>query len=114
MLGLWDLIPIPRTDTKINSEPCLGAHPLDAAGGVGLCLHYLQSSMREVGLQLIFALVPLTVNHYLAFARQSLLATLRGYSASRITWREDDRLDEMAGCVRVAHMETIYGSRCMY
>ena len=47
---LWNSTPIPRTDTNINGEPRLGARSLDAAGGLGLYLHYLRSSMREVGL----------------------------------------------------------------
>ena len=98
---LWNSTPIPRTDTNINGEPCLGACSLDAAGGLGLYLHYLRSSMREVGLQLIFALIPSTVNRYLAFARQILLITLRGYPASGITWLDDDKLDEMSSLVQV-------------
>ena len=65
---LWNSTPIPWTDTNINGEPHLGACSLDATGGLGLYLHYLWSSMREVGLKLIFALVPSTVSHYLAFA----------------------------------------------
>lgn len=98
---LWNSTPIPRTDTNINGEPRLGARSLDAAGGLGLYLHYLRSSMREVGLQLIFALIPSTVNRYLAFARQILLITLRGYPASGITWLDDDKLDEMSSLVQV-------------
>ena len=92
---------IPQTDTNTFGEPRLGARSLDAAGGLGLYLHYLRSSMREVGLQLIFALIPSTVNRYLTFARQILLATLRGYPASRITWMEDEELNEMTRLVQV-------------
>ena len=98
---LWNSNPIPRTDTNAHGEPRVGARSLDAAGGLGLYLHYLRSSMREVGLQLIFALIPSTVNRYLCFARQILLATLRGYPASRITWLDDEKLDEMTSLVQV-------------
>ena len=104
--NLWDSTPILRTDTNIHCEPHLGACSLDAAGGLGLCLHYLQSSMREVGLRLIFALIPSTVNRYLAFARQILLSTLRGYPASRITSLDDDKLDEMTELVQVWNIVT--------
>jgi len=97
----WNSIPIPRTDTNIHGEPRLGARSLDAAGGLGLYLHYLRSSMREVGLQLIFALIPSTVNRYLGFACQILLATLRGYPASQITWIDGEKLDEMTDLVQV-------------
>lgn len=98
---LWDSTPIPRTDTNIHGEPRLGARSLDAAGGLGLYLHYLRSSMREVRLQLIFALIPSTVSRYLAFARQILLITLRGYSASKVTWLDDNKLNEMTSLVQV-------------
>ena len=57
--------------------------------------------MREVGLQLIFALIPSTVNCYLTFARQILLSTLRGYSTSNVAWLDDDRLEEMTGLIQV-------------
>ena len=83
------------------ASPRLGARLLDAAGGLGLYLHYLRSSMREVGLQLIFALIPSTVHRYLAFARKILLATLRGYPALKITWMEDEKLNEMMRLVQV-------------
>ena len=98
---LWNFTPIPRTDTNPFGKPRLGARSLDAAGGLGLYLHYLRSSMREVGLQLIFGLIPSTVSRYLAFACQILLATLRSYPASRITWLDDDELDEMSSLVQV-------------
>ncbi len=103
---LWNSTPIPRTDTSANGNPRLAARSLDAAGGLGLYLHYLRSSMREVGLQLIFALIPSTVNRYLAFARQILLNTLRGYPASSITWFSPDALDEMTNLVQVRCFES--------
>ena len=97
----WNSTAIPCTDTNINGEPRLGAHSLNAAGGLGFYLHYLQSSMREVGLQLIFALIPSTINHYLTFTHQTLLHTLKEYSASRFTWLDDNRLDEMSSLIQV-------------
>jgi len=100
---LWDSTPIPRTDTNSNGEPRLGARSLDAAGGLGLYLHYLRSPTREVGLQLIFALIPSTVNRYLAFARQILLETLRQYPAAGVGWPGDhSQFSEMANLVQVA------------
>jgi hypothetical protein len=62
--------------------------------------------MREVGLQLIFALIPSTINHYLAFVHQILLATLRGYPASRITPLDDDELDKMTNLMQVMSIVT--------
>lgn len=97
----WDSTPIPQTDTNTNGEPRLGARSLDAAGGLGLYLCYLRSSTTEVGLQLIFALVPSTVNRYLTFARQVLLHTLRKFQAATIKWPDGNQLNEMTSIVQV-------------
>lgn len=98
---LWNSTPIPRTDTNTAGEPRLGARSLDAAGGLGLYLHYLRSSMRETGLQLVFALIPSTVSRYLAFARQILLDTLHQCPAARVGWPDDSELNEMTNLVQV-------------
>ena len=100
----WDSTPIPRTDTNINGEPRLRARSLNAAGGLGLFLCYLRSSATETGLQLIFALIPSTVNRYLTFARQILLSTLRQYHAGMIEWPDDNQLNEMASLVQVLYV----------
>ena len=111
---LWDSMPIPRTDTNINGEPRLGARSLEAAGGLGLYLHYLRSPTREVGLQLIFALIPSTVNRYLTFARQILLNTLRQYPAARVGWPDDhSQLDDMTNLVQVVYVFFVRGSFLM-
>ena len=101
---LWDSTPIPQSDTNINGEPRLGARSLDAAGGLGLCLCYLRSSTREMGLQLIFALIPSTVNRYLAFARQILLRTLRQFHAAKVEWPSGDQLNKMTNLIQVCHL----------
>ena len=57
-------------------------------GTLGLVLHYLMSAMPSMGLQLIFALIPTTVSHYLQFSLSILLATLRTMPESSIKWTE--------------------------
>lgn len=104
---LWDSTPIPRTDTNINGEPRLGARSLNAAGGLGLFLCYLRSSATEIGLQLAFALIPSTVNRYLAFSRQILLDTLRQFHAAMIEWPNGNQLDEMTKLVQVLHVPIV-------
>jgi len=100
---LWDSTPIPQTDTNTNGEPRLGAHLLNTAGSLGLYLHYLRSPTREVGLQLIFALIPSMVNRYLAFTHQMLLNTLRQYPAAGVGWPGNhSQFSEMANLVQVA------------
>ena len=59
---LWLSRPIPRTDVSIHGEPRPGGRFLDAWGALGLVLHYLNSTMLEISLQQIFALIPTTVS----------------------------------------------------
>ena len=64
----WNSTPIPRADVSRHGQPRIGGRSLDAAGALGLTLHFLSSAMRELSLQQIFALIPATVNRYLDFA----------------------------------------------
>ena len=109
--ALWNSTAITRTDTDANGQPRLGARSLDAAGGLGLYLCYLWSSATEMGLQLIFALIPSTVNRYLTSARQILLQTLRQYPAARVQWPDDDQLSEMTNLIQVPYHFVVF-SRC--
>jgi hypothetical protein len=70
--------------------------------------------MREVGLQLIFTLIPSTINCYLNFTHQILLNTLRVYFASRVTWLDDSELDEIMRLIQVADTGTHHRPFCMY
>jgi hypothetical protein len=106
---IWDSTAIPWTDINPISKPHLGACSLDAAGGLGLYLHYIQFSMREVGLQLIFALIPSTVSHYLAFACQILLETLCQYPAARVAWPNGGQFNEMTNLIQVIHVLPVFG-----
>ncbi|KIJ43747.1 hypothetical protein M422DRAFT_60301 [Sphaerobolus stellatus SS14] len=72
----WDATPIPCNDTSSVGEARIGRHSLDAAGALGLVLHYLNSTMCEVSLQQIFALIPITISHYLNFSLQILMLTV--------------------------------------
>lgn len=73
---LWDTTPIPRNDVSSRGEPRMGARSLDAAGALGLILHYLGSAMLEVTLQQVFALTPSVLSRYLEFAEAILHQTL--------------------------------------
>jgi hypothetical protein len=74
---MWDSTPIPREDVSYQGNPRPWARSLDAAGALGLVLHFLGSAMLETHLQQIFALIPSSVSRYLCFARKILLRTLR-------------------------------------
>ncbi|KAE9383641.1 hypothetical protein BT96DRAFT_1027124 [Gymnopus androsaceus JB14] len=80
----WNNTPIPRNDVSSQAGPRIHARSLDAAGALGLVLHYLSSSMLEITLQQVFALVPSVLTRYLDFAKQILLQTLRSMPEAQI------------------------------
>ncbi|THU96941.1 hypothetical protein K435DRAFT_965717 [Dendrothele bispora CBS 962.96] len=55
--------PVPANEFYNTGGRCLGA-----AGALGLVLHYLESAMRKIELQEIFALVPSVLSRYLDFS----------------------------------------------
>jgi hypothetical protein len=81
-------IPWDDTDKSGTSRP--GRRSLDATGALGLVLHYLNSTMRELSLQQIFALVPSTVSRYVRFALDILLETLKAMPDASIQWPRDE------------------------
>ncbi|KAJ7224651.1 hypothetical protein GGX14DRAFT_387324 [Mycena pura] len=82
----WYSIPIPRNDASATGNPRPGARSLDAEGALGLVLHYLNSTMREISLQQIFALIPTTISRYITFGLKILLAVLRQMPDAAICW----------------------------
>jgi hypothetical protein len=86
----WNTTPIPRDDAVGTGNTRPGARSLDASGALGLLLHYLNSTMREISLQQIFALIPSTVSRYITLGLRLLLATLRTMPAAKIKWPQHD------------------------
>ena len=58
----WLSTSIPQINTNRTGAPRPGAQSLNPPGALGLALHYLSSTMHDVSLQQIFALIPLTVS----------------------------------------------------
>ena len=58
---------------------------LDAAGTLGLVLHFVNSAMQEVSLPQIFVLVPAAISHYINFALGILLNILKRIPEAAIT-----------------------------
>ncbi|TFK17979.1 hypothetical protein FA15DRAFT_604134 [Coprinopsis marcescibilis] len=86
----WDETPVPRADAEGRGDSRPGGRSLDAAGALGLLLHYLSSTMREISLQEIFALIPSTVFRYITFGLQILLEILRRIGEAEIEWPDDN------------------------
>jgi hypothetical protein len=76
---------------------------LDAAGALGLALHFLNSTMREISLQQIFALIPSTVTRYIDFSLDILLHILRCMYAARIAWPNVEEMEEYAELIGRRH-----------
>ena len=83
---LWHGSPIPRDDTAWAGSARPGHRSLDAAGPLGLVLHYLNLTMREISLQQIFALIPTTVSRYITFCLEIFLETLCDMPDTAIKW----------------------------
>lgn len=99
----WDETTIPRADVSQTGAPRPGRRSLDAAGALGLILHYLNSTMREVSLQQIFALVPASVSRYIDFALDILLYTVRRMREARVAWPHGDEFEVYAQLVQARH-----------
>ncbi|TCD64819.1 hypothetical protein EIP91_003600 [Steccherinum ochraceum] len=100
----WNKRTIPRADVRPHGIPRLGRRSLDAAGALALVLHWLNSTMREVSLCQIFALIPSTVNRYLDNALDILDRTLLHIPEAEITWPEDEEvLAELTEIVQMRH-----------
>ncbi|KAF7763994.1 hypothetical protein Agabi119p4_8538 [Agaricus bisporus var. burnettii] len=100
---LWDSTPIPRSDTNSGGIPRLSRCSLDAAGALGLILHYLSSPMLEVSLCEIFALIPATVSRYIQFSLSLLLQTLRRMPQSRVCYLTGSEFQEQNDLIVVRH-----------
>ncbi|KAJ3012590.1 hypothetical protein NUW54_g1823 [Trametes sanguinea] len=82
----WSSQPVQRTDVRPDSSPRPGRRSLDAAGALGLILHWLSSTMRAISLQEIFALTAATVDRYIHTALDILLKTLCDMPDARLAW----------------------------
>jgi hypothetical protein len=99
----WETRPIPRADANFRGRPRLQARSLDAAGALGLILHYLTSAIPETALQQIFAVIPSTVSRYIDFGLLILLGTLRSIPAAAIRWPEGQDFRDLNDLITQRH-----------
>jgi hypothetical protein len=99
----WYTMPITRSDVDSAGRTRPVARSLNAAGALGLILHYLSSTIHEVALQEIFAIVPSTVSRYITFSLKILLATLREIPDARIAWPRGDEFRQFNNAIRERH-----------
>ncbi|KDN33518.1 hypothetical protein RSAG8_13388, partial [Rhizoctonia solani AG-8 WAC10335] len=104
----WETRPIKRTDTNQAGASRIGARSLDAAGGLGLALHFLCSTMSEVSLQMIFALVPSTVSRYIDFALEILHEVLARIPEGCIDWPSQATMQVNSDLINNKHKRAKY------
>ena len=100
---LWNLLPIPHTDVMENAAPRAYRRSLYAVGALGLVLHLLCSTMTEISLQQIFALVLETSSQYINFGLEILLKTLLNIEEAGIHWPEGEEFEELTNLVLTRH-----------
>lgn len=100
---LWTNTPIPRQDVIPTAEPRSNRRSLDAAGALGLVLHYLNSTMNDTSLCEIFALIPATVSRYIFFSLGILLHTLKNMREARICYPKGDEFQALNDLVTARH-----------
>jgi hypothetical protein len=95
-----------------NGVPHVDHRSLDAAGGVGLVLHYIHSCMTQTSLQQIFGLIPATVDRYTNFALNILDVTLAKMPAARIMWPDEAKVKEYEQLITAQHplLDGAFGS----
>ncbi|KAG6847397.1 hypothetical protein H0H93_008476 [Arthromyces matolae] len=100
----WNWTAIPRSETTSTSAPRPGRRSLDASGALGLVLHYLNSTMREISLQQIFALIPTTVSRYITFGLKIFLRVLREIPEAAIKYPSGaEEFQELNDLIVVRH-----------
>ena len=90
----WNTQPIPCRDVLQTSASRPSCRSLDASGALGLALHFLTSTMTEISLMQIFALIPSTVSWSINFSLTILLKTLRKMPDAQIQWLQHDEFQE--------------------
>ena len=99
----WNSMAIPRDDVTRTASPRVYRRSLDASGALGLVLHFLSSTMSEVSLQQIFALIPTTTSRYINFSLSILLKTLLNIPEASILWPQGDEFEELVDLVIARH-----------
>ncbi|OAV92935.1 hypothetical protein PTTG_02708 [Puccinia triticina 1-1 BBBD Race 1] len=85
-LARWNFSTIDRNDVNPTGEPQIGCRSLDAAGTLGLVLHWLCLTMSAYTLQQPFGITLAVCLRYLASGMQHLLAAPQDHPQARFLW----------------------------
>jgi hypothetical protein len=101
---IWCHFVIPRNDVSSHGAPRVHRRSLDADGALALTLHFLNSTMREITLQQLFALIPTTVSRYINYGLQILELTLSRMHDARVIWPNGpEGHQELASLIEARH-----------
>ncbi|KAJ8582170.1 hypothetical protein M405DRAFT_922049, partial [Rhizopogon salebrosus TDB-379] len=108
----WYEVPVAHPDVSPHGNSRPNRRSLDAGGALGLLLHYLNSTMHEISLQQIFALIPATVSRYITSGLPMLLHTLRSMSDATIQWPRGPDFERCSALVVACHprLQGAFGS----
>ncbi|CCX07859.1 Similar to predicted protein [Laccaria bicolor S238N-H82]; acc. no. XP_001889281 [Pyronema omphalodes CBS 100304] len=102
--NLWNSTAIGRSDVmETTAVPANNCHALDAAGGLGLILHYLNSTMPDYNLQQIFGITPAVCSRYGYFGMDILLRCLKAMPEASIKWQKQRVVREYSALIRAHH-----------
>ncbi|KAA1077710.1 hypothetical protein PGT21_017098 [Puccinia graminis f. sp. tritici] len=87
----WNFNTIDRADVNPNGEPQIGRRSLDAAGTLGLVLHWLCLTMSSYSLQQLFGVTPAICSRYLASGMDHLLDVLNVHPKAQFLWPTTER-----------------------
>ncbi|KNE86615.1 hypothetical protein PSTG_20022 [Puccinia striiformis f. sp. tritici PST-78] len=82
----WNFTTIDRADVNPYGEPQAVRRSLDAAGCLGLLLHWLCSTMAAYTLQQLFGITRAVCSRYLTTGLQHLLVVLNDHPQARFIW----------------------------
>ncbi|EFP88224.2 uncharacterized protein PGTG_14308 [Puccinia graminis f. sp. tritici CRL 75-36-700-3] len=89
-LARWNYLTIDRADVNPFGKPQVARQSLDAAGTLGLVLHWICLTMLSYTLQHLFGVTPAVCSRYLASGMHHLLAVLREHPLAKFDGQQQN------------------------
>lgn len=96
---VYDTTVLARGDVNPRGSPRLGRRSLDAAGALGLVLHYMCTCGDDGVLQVVFGTVPAVTSRVLETGLALLLSVLATERLARITWPDADKMEAFSAMI---------------
>ncbi|KAL7266433.1 hypothetical protein RUND412_011020 [Rhizina undulata] len=99
-IGVGTVFPVQRPNVTAAAEARPWRRTLDVPAVLGLVLHWLNSSVQDGSLELIFAVLPSVCARYLRFGLRILLETLKIMPHARIAWLDAEQFTDLETRIR--------------